>query len=375
MKRETRQSLRRTDAVKTTRFEYDFGNTGYCGILSDSFAVIWCDNDFLFRRLLRFKASLLDEFSSSDGKISRIFKVEGTYYNALIERLVNNSIMCRIFPALTKERLARTSIYRSSGDICHNALNIMHLADEIKMLSESGNVKRLLELNAALSGFAEEIYDYSLSVMRFSAPNNTAVYIHFRKYFLDTMRRLLIYVSGLEKDIHYCIDIERDCLKIDYNTFEIALLNLVKLFYKVSPDKAPCTLSVTDGAEGTENSLILSTVIPFGEGFDEKILKSSINTEKSLFSSMGGIVSFTEADNEVRIEGIIPVSYASSRKDSEDTEVLHLNCEAVWQDDDNSEYISLYRRDNGRQLCNNTQRLEDETENDNISVILGFLLK
>ena len=361
--------------MKTSEFEYDFGNTGYCGILSDSFAVIWCDNDFLFRRLLRFKASLLDEFSDSDGKISRIFKVDGTYYNAVIERLVNNDIMCRIFPALTKERLARTSIYKSSGDICHNALNIMHSADEIKVHAENDDISKLLMYNAALSGYAEEIYDYSLSIMRFSAPNNPAVYIHFRKYLLDTLRRLILYVSGLDRNIHYYIDIERDCLKIDYNTFEIALLNLVKLFYKASPDNASCTLSVTDGSEETDNSLILSTFIPFVENFDEKLLKSVINTEKSLFSSMGGIVSFKATEEGVSFEGIIPVTYASSRKASEDTEVLHLNYDAVWQGDDDSDYVSLYRNDNGKLLCNNLKRLEDETENDNISVILGFLFK
>lgn len=361
--------------MKTAEFEYDFGNTGYCGILSDSFAVIWCDNDFLFRRLLRFKASLLDEFSSSDGKINRIFKVDGVYYNAVIERLVNNNIMCRIFPTLTKERLARTSIYRSSGDICHNALNIMHSSDEIKALAEKGDIKRLLEYNSALSDYAEEIYDYSLSIMRFSSHNNTAVYIPFRKYLLDTMRRLLLYVSGLGKEIHYYIDIERDCLKIDYNTFEIALLNLVKLFYKTSPDKDSCTLSIIDSSEETDNSLILSTFIPVREVFDEKLLKSVINTEKSLFSSMGGIVSLKADENGIGFEGIIPVSYASSRKDSDDTEVLHLNYDAVWHDDNDSESVSLYRRDNGKLLCNNLKRLEDETENDNISVILGFLLK
>ncbi len=360
--------------MRNEEFDYDFAKTGYSGILSDSFAVIWCDNDFLFRRLLRFKASLADEFSFSDGKISRIFKVDGMYYNAEIERLVNDSIMCRIFPALTGERLARASIYRSSGDICHNALNIMHTVDELRGLSENRNDGKTESLTRSLVDYAEEIYDYGLSVMRYASPDNTASYIPFRKYLLDTLRRLLLFVKGLEREIHYYIGIERDYLKIDYNTFEIALLNLVKLFYKVSPDKSSCTLSVRDGEEGVGNSVILETFIPLSGDYDKKSLKSVMNTEKSLFSSMGGIISFKEDADGIRIEGIIPVAYASSRKEEEDTETLYLNCDAVWQDT-TSEVESLYRRSNGKLFRSNLIRLEDETENDNISVILGFLFK
>ena len=134
-------------------FSFDFSRIGYCGILSDSFAVIWCDNDPLFRRLIRFRDTLKERFFSSNGEISHVFRADGVYYKAVITRLVNNDVMCRIFPATEKNRLASSTIFNNSVDICNDALSIINVSDSlIKDNTVNENI-------ALLSDCAARIYD------------------------------------------------------------------------------------------------------------------------------------------------------------------------------------------------------------------------
>lgn len=345
---------------------FDFSKMGYCGILSDSFAVIWCDNDPLFRRLLRFREALKDSFTKSEGEISHIFRSDGVYYKAVITRLVNNDIMCRIFPATEKTRLAYSTIYNSSVDICHNAFNILNLSDSLFKNAEESEKESL----SLLSAYASEIYDHGLDILHCCGSEKGEAYISLKKYIFDTFYRIEANVKVSNKLICPVVDISASYIKIDYNLFEIAMLNMIKLFFLLG-DNGDCFIAVSDNNEALDNTLSVRCAFLAEERFSENIFKASGRTIKSLFIAMNGIVKLKRNEGRVEIIGSVPVKLKKVKGDPDDEEILFLSRE-IWEHE-TDEQVKLYRHTNGSAFRMNVISLDDIEEKDNLSSVLGFL--
>lgn len=347
---------------------FDFLKIGYSGILSDSFAVIWCDNDYVFRRLLRFRDTLKEKFSNSGGEIYHIFRADGVYYRAVITRLVNNDIMCRIFPATEKTKLANSLIFNSSADICHNALNILNLTDNIKKCNRDS----LNENVSLLSSCAERIYDCGLDIMRCCCSDKGKAYILLKKYIFDTFYRLQSRIKYDNKRICPVIDISATYVKIDYNPLEIAILNMLKLYYVIGDDD-DCVLAISDNNMTLEKTISVQCSFKTGKCFREEVFKSTGRTIKSLFISMNGIVKLKRNNDRIDITGSVPVKVRKANNNSEEDEMLFLNREVWEQNEYSDEHIKLYHHSNGNTFRMNVTDFEDIEEKDNISSVLGFL--
>ena len=345
---------------------FDFSKMGYCGIISDSFAVIWCDNDQLFRRLLRFKYTLKERFMKSDGEISHIFRADGVYYKAVITRLVNNSIMCRIFPATERSRLAYSTIFNSSVDICNNAFNILNLLNSLEKDNENIYKENISQLHA----YAGEIYDSGLDIIRCCGSEKGEASIYLRKYLFDTFYRLRSHIKACNKRICPVIDISSPYVKIDYNLLEIAILNMIKLFYLVGDD-GDFIIAISDRNDAVRNTLTVSCIFEAAKGFRDDIFISSGRTIKSLFIAMNGIVKLKRNDNKIEIIGSIPIKTPNAVNNPKDWEMLFLSRE-VWEHDADKP-IKLYHYTNGNSFRIDVKSLEDIEEKDNLSSVLGFL--
>ena len=345
-------------------FGFDFSRIGYCGILSDSFAIIWCDNDPLFRRLIRFRDTLKERFFSSNGEISHVFRADGVYYKAVITRLVNNDVMCRIFPATEKTRLASSTIFNNSVDICNDALSIINVSDS---LIKDNTVNENISL---LSDCAARIYDRGLEVLRYCSLEKGEAYIFIRKYLLDTFYRLNFRVKSQDKRVCPVMDISAQYVKVDYSLFESAILNMIKLFY-LAGNNGNCLIAISDNNGAIENELTVCCTFDEGDSFSEDDFKSSGRIIKNLFISMNGVIKMKRDKGKVVINGSVPVKPLRAGRTPEEEEMLFLNRE-VWEQTTDKP-SKLYHHVNGNSFRMNVDTLENIEESDNLSSVLGFL--
>lgn len=281
---------------------YRFNDVGYSGIINSKLSLVWSDNTKLFRRLLKNsdKLSAMISDSRPTDTLYHIFKYETLRYCAVFNKMAGEMYICRIYREENGFNESTSELLEEIDFISHSALNILALTKSIS--KASGANEKIPLLLSTQSQEAEAIYNYCLNIKRRFEKSDKSEYVQFRKRIFNTFGRISFLGRKMNKELSLSLDVKYECIKIDYESVEMAIVNLAKIFYLGSVADECGDFWIT--AEGS--CIRFSLKFKVSDDYDDADYDSEIRTVKSIFSSLSGQAVFEGDDNSFIFGGSVP---------------------------------------------------------------------
>lgn len=208
-----------------------FSNFCYTGLVNRDFELLYCDEKFIFKRLLMgiSKIRRKTNCAKTTETLFKDFKVEGVHYYVQVQRMRDDHLLLRVFRELPPE-------LRSENDICENVNNIKMRTDRsydtlqmILNFLEQRNYYAAKEYTIRGLSDASVTSFKCFNLVKLFEDSNNASYHQFRRDLIQTCDIIGFAIEKTKKRISFTFDVSPLYAKLDYDQFEMALYNLSKL--------------------------------------------------------------------------------------------------------------------------------------------------
>lgn len=347
-----------------------FSEFSYTAVYDMDLNIIWSDNKLLFSQMSAGGKKLLKIIKNSNPLISvyHTFKFRGIYYRAKLDRLPNDTLMCRAAEELPSDLPDENDLMRYFDGINHSGLNIHSM---VKMIEHyvrntqyvSDEFHEYLTIQKLES---ESIISDCHNVIHAFDNKYNAEFLPLMKYIERSVDIVRYVTRNSGKNFKIKTDLIFPYVKIDYSKFELALFNLIKIvliYYKGNIE--PCISIKTPNF----NEIEIKTEFQLNSGYELSNCGLEIKAIKHIFRKMGGSFQLYIDEDTVYAQGSFNAEF--SQDDSsvpQGRDLIYVGSEDIDERREKANrYIRIYeneKKDDGMYLASGIEEFTDRADPD-----------